>query len=366
MVAVILVLIVLLPSERSSRSDYAERVRQKVEVAEAKRCIAELERHQPAIDVDNDISRGDPTPIGLTSIPHDPPTPTTFYQGACSTDYDGTYRPTGKWFAHGGDSFSFRAKSDEYNKCQQMARNYVARYNYLMTERMPEDVRQFCRSQRLTDEGRKAAAAIAVFFPDGKARFARHGEVQEKIGGVVYLTKPTWLIERESQSFLVLTSRPFATGENCALGEDCVELIGLAQVTPKGQQFALIRRWLEMAQIGRSGWKYEGLSCCREINKLNKNTELLVRESYVGNGCRSWRQTIIELTPTGPLNRGVVYMSLDRPGRNGGASFHLEGEIGNVETGKSFDVIVSGTGVRERYRLQGGRYVGPATSKLKC
>ncbi|HWV61792.1 MAG TPA: hypothetical protein VN034_14105 [Sphingopyxis sp.] len=137
----------------------------------------------------------------------------------------------------------------------------------------------------------------------------------------------------------------------------------MAQLAPKGQQFSLVRRWYKVARLDEKDWKYGSLSCCGR--RLTEYAELAVLELYERGGCRSGRQTILELTPTGPVNRGVIYLNVQRGQKNG----HTEsqsGRIENVVIGKSFDVVVPHTDVRERYEVSSGRYFGPAKSRLRC
>ena len=333
------------------------------EVAKAKICITELERRRPEVDADQDIARGDATPISLIAIPHDPPTPTAYYPDACKNSYEESDRSTGKWFKYGVEPFSFSAKSNEYHACRKAARDYVVRYNQRMIERAPDSVRKFCEIQSLDESGRRAAAMAAAFNSAHKPKYNVRGGLQENIGGVAHLSNAPWLIDLPQGAYLVILSRSLASNTACSPGEECPEVVGLAQLVPKGQNFSLVRRWDNVARLAEKGWSYGGLSCCGP--SVTRYTELAVRQVYEGDDCRSERQTIFELTPKGPIDRGVIYMNVQL-GRKGDYTTTHAGKIDNIVIGKSFDVVVPHTEIRESYELKSGRYYGPARSKLKC
>lgn len=343
--------------------DSPDRAVRKAEVAAANRCLAELASRQPEADADYDIARGDATPIALTSIPHDPPTPTSSYLKACENRYEPQGRPTGKWFKHGVEEFSMWARPDEYYRCRRAAHDYVVRYNQRMIDRAPDSVRRFCESQRLDESARRAAAIAAVYGSRRRPKFIGHGEFQEDIDGVAYVSKAPWLIDLPKGAYLVILSRPLVSGTPCSPGKDCSEFVDLAQLAPKGQQFSLVRRWHEVGRLDDKDWEYGSLSCCGR--RLTEYAELAVQERYESDGCRSGRQTILELTPAGPVNRGVIYMDVQLGQKNGHTESH-SGRIENVVIGKSFDVVVPHTDIRERYEVRSGRYFGPANSRLRC
>ena len=343
--------------------DSRPRAVQQSAVAAANACLTDLASRQPEADADHDRERGDATPIALTSIPHDPPTPTSFYPKACENSYEPRDRPTGKWFKHGVDRFSMGARPDEYYRCRKAAHAYVVRYNQRMTGRAPDNVRRFCESQRLDESARRYAAIAAVHRSERRPIFSGGGEFQEEIGSVSYLSKAPWLIDVPNGAYLVILSRPLQSGTDCPPGDDCSKFVDVVQLAPKGQQFSQVRRWHEIMRLDGKGWQYGGLSCCGR--RLTHHIELAVRERYESDDCRSGRQTILELTPKGPVNRGVIFMSVDL-GRKNGRTESRSGEIENVVIGKGFDVVVSGTNIRERYEVRSGRYVGPPLSKLRC
>ncbi len=335
----------------------------KAEVSQANMCISELEHRRPEFDADQDIARGDATPISLIAIPHDPPTPTAYYPEACKNSYEVPDLPKGKWFRYGVEQFSMSARSNEYQRCRKAARDYVTRYNQRMIERAPDSVQKFCESQRLDQSGRRAAAMAAAFNSARKPRSNARGELQENIAGVAHLSKAPWLIDLRQGAYLVILSRSLATEAACSPGEECPEIVGLAQLVSKGQQFAMVRRWDKVARLDEKGWNYGGLSCCG-LN-VTRDTELVLHEVYESDDCRSGRQTIFELSPAGPINRGVIYMNVEL-GRKGDHTTSHSGQIEDIMIGKSFDVVVPHTDIREHYEVRSGRYYGPARSKLRC
>lgn len=339
---------------------FAEQARLRSAKADAQRCVAELQQRDPVNDADRDISRGDATPIGITVVPHDPPEASTYYEKGCEKSYEGDYRPTGKWFTRTTYAFS----TFTHAKCNARVREYVTRYNLRMIESAPEEIRSFCQSQRLTDDERRSLAMAAVFASKrGQLAYVEGGWVHENLNEVPHLTKSAWLIDAAFGPVLVTASRPSRNVPLCVFGLDCVTVFGFAYLIEKGQQISLKRRWPTFLQVGDGGKSVGQLSCCGPSART-KNSELSISEGYDGKDCRSWHETLIELAPEGPINRGKVYLSKDSPREQGGSN--LYGEIENVVSGKSFDVVVPGEDIREHYELRGERFVGPVASKLTC
>ena len=361
---VTLVLFGILGSGRDIRNatPHAEEEALAAEIAVSKRCIANLRNRDPKADAAHDISRGDITPIGLTSYPHDPPTPTTFYSDACDRQYEGVYRATGKWLKPEPEGFTFNKRSSEFWQCSKATRDYVASYNRYMVERQSETIKKFCDQQRLNESGRSGEAARAVLFPNKKPQWVSGG-IEEIIDGVSYITEPRWLIDQAFGSVLVMTSVKKEMAAKCSLGEQCADFVSLAYVTPVAQTFRLDRRWNKVATLNETGWRYLSLSIGGA--KLTKFPLLSVQEAFKDDSCWSMRQTVIELTSTGPINRGTIYTDTGRYGANG-VDQQLSGQFENVIAGKSFDIVVPQTDVRETYNLVGRRFVGPPASRLRC
>jgi hypothetical protein len=123
------------------------------------------------------------------------------------------------------------------------------------------------------------------------------------------------------------------------------------------------RRWNKVAILNEPSWRYSGLLFGGP--KVSQFSHLGVREAFKEDGCGSARQTIIELTPNGPIKRGTIYTDIWRYGANG-VDQRLSGQIENLIARKSFDIVVPQTDVRESYRLIGGRFTGPRASQLRC
>jgi hypothetical protein len=99
-------------------------------------------------------------------------------------------------------------------------------------------------------------------------------------------------------------------------------------------------------------------------NRLTSNTALGVREGRTRGGRRCWWETIVELRPEGPVQRGTIYLgAVDE--RLGGSG-HFDGELENIVRDKSFDVVVPRANIREHYEMRDGVFFGPEESQLKC
>ncbi|MEA1015855.1 hypothetical protein [Sphingosinicella sp. LY1275] len=139
--------------ERSARGAEAARELQKRETL-AQQCIRDISGRSAEGDAAADVKRGDATPIGLTYMPHDPPTETTFYPGACEEIRPwGVYRSTGKWFKRTYSGFSFM-EPPSAGKCDRLREAYVHRYNLEMLRLARPAVRRFCLREggRLSDD----------------------------------------------------------------------------------------------------------------------------------------------------------------------------------------------------------------------
>lgn len=135
--------------------------------AEGLDCLSKLAKQDPRRDAERDLARGDRTPIGITNIPHDPPTAETFYEKACAQSYDGTYQPTGKWFTRTTTGYSFLPKAQSQSVCEYQSRSYAAAYNAHMVELARGEVSNFCWRQKVSGGARMGAASTAVLGSSG-------------------------------------------------------------------------------------------------------------------------------------------------------------------------------------------------------
>lgn len=352
------------PADNARATDRQTPAPDPLELEASRHCMAELTRHDPTVDADRDVSRGDLTPIGITNVPHDPPEPSTRYEAACDKSYADAYRPTGKWFTYTSQGFSLLPRSREHGLCQAAADRYALRYNRRMAARAPDAVRQFCAAQKLDSSGRRAAATEAVFGP----MIRRNGYVQRAIvdtaSGGGNLTRPGWLLDADLGPVLVTESWKAGKGSECLDG-GCVETIGIAYLTENGQRMTQKRRWPIVFHVNRDGWKHSSMSCCGPQPRT-LHTELAIRESSDRNGCRVGRETLIELTPGGPVVRGVIPLVVDKTRTMEGDHLIRMGSVKNVVRGQSFDVVVPQSDIVEHYEFRGGRFIGPAKSNLTC
>lgn len=333
------------------------------EVEASRRCVAELERHDPEVDADRDFARGDTTPIGATSVPHDPPEPSTRYEAACEKSYADAYRPTGKWFTYTLSGFTFAPRSNDYQQCQGAAGRYIARYNRRMATRAPDAVRRFCAAQKLDDSSRRVLATEAVFGAMIRKNGYVDGAIVDAALGGAYLTKPDWLIDTELGPVLITKSRK--AGPSAACLEGCAETIGFVYLTEKDQRMTVKRRWPLVHRTNEDGWQGGTISCC-EAKRRTLHPELTVQEAMVRKGCRMYRETLIELTPQGPMVRGAIPIALDAPPTARPESLARFGTVENVVRGRSFDIVVPHPRIVEHYQLRRGQFVGPAKSALTC
>jgi len=179
-------------------------------------------------------------------------------------------------------------------------RDYVERYNRRMVERMPAQIRQFCLSQRLDDSGRDGEATAAVLFLEGPKQWNNGGWIEETINGRNYLTKPFQLIDQPFGAVLVLISIEANSQSPCPLSGNCADIVSLAYLRADGQQFTMTGRWNGVVRIKPTNSNFQTIG--HNANSSSENTELIVMESVD----RSSRETVIELTPDGPANRGII------------------------------------------------------------
>ncbi|PSJ40541.1 hypothetical protein [Allosphingosinicella deserti] len=127
---------------RARREEQALRLRRQEN--EALRCIAAIARREPEADAQADVSRNDPTPIGLTYTPHHGETITS-YNEACKEPVGGSYKATGKWFQDTQRGYTFFARAPSEPACERAGENYVRRYNRTMAALARAPVDRFCR-----------------------------------------------------------------------------------------------------------------------------------------------------------------------------------------------------------------------------
>lgn len=344
-------------------NEVREQNRLETATVKALRCIAELRKRDPVADADSDYSRGDATPVGVTTeAPGETITPTTDYEAACDDNFAGYYRPTGKWFVDKSRYWRLSQPKEQYT-CNRAQRDYITRYNQQMLKRAPVMVRKFCRSQRLLDDTRLYLATEAVFSTaHRKYKWSREG-VPDIIDGAAYFTKAAWLIDAKSGPVLVTKSRLRQSAGECPRFEDCADLAGLAYLTEEDQHFSLKRRWPTVMKVGDRASRGIGLSWG---NLLTRSGEVSLRESYTTGDCFHGRETLIELAPAGPVNRGTIYDNVSSMKGGRGWSQVKGGQIENIVVGKSFDVVERGTGIVEHYEMKSGRFVGPQKSQFMC
>lgn len=153
-------------SSGAQRHAMEEETRLAAAEVEGSDCLSRLAKRDPRRDAEHDLARGDGTPIGITNIPHDPPTAETFYEKACEHLYDGTYQPTGKWFTRTTTGFSFLPQAQSQSVCEYKSRSYAAAYNARMVELAHGEVSKFCLRQKLPS-ARMAAASTAFLGRSG-------------------------------------------------------------------------------------------------------------------------------------------------------------------------------------------------------
>jgi hypothetical protein len=100
--------------------------------------------------------------------------------------------------------------------------------------------------------------------------------------------------------------------------------------------------------------------------RLTSNPGVAVYDGYFLEGYQCVWFTLVELRPTGPVNRGVIYVHADNKGTGEDDVYVRDGKIVNVKPDRSFDVIVPGKGIRDHYEMIGTRFVGPKDTDLKC
>lgn len=276
------------------------------ETETANRCIAELEQRDPLRDADDDIVRGDATPIGLAHIePHDG-NRILRYPQACERQYDGNIVASGetsssakKWLKPYDSYLPLVRPPQKYVQCVASQRDYVERYNRRMVERMPDEIRQFCLSQRLDDSSRGSEATAAVLFTDGPKQWTKGGWIEETINGREYLTKPFQLIDQPFGAALLLISIRAGSQSTCSIGDNCADIVSIAYLRADGQQFRMTERWNEVVRIEPPNSNF--LTISHNANSSFENTELIVVEGNLPH-----RETVIALTPNGPVNRGIM------------------------------------------------------------
>lgn len=286
------------------RSAEQEKARLASQEAEAKRCVAELVTRDPRADAEQDFARGDATPIGLSYWPHDPPEPVTRYIDACDDEYDGEYRKTGKWFGLTEDGFTHLGRPPSHHLCRREARDYAARYNRRMVELAPNAIRTFCLSQRLSEPVRQGAADIALFGDAARKSWTATGEIPESIDGKPYLTQTFGPFDTEWGAALVTYSR--APDSDC-LRSNCKVNVGVAYLSVDGQKFELRKRWPILISAGGGKWRRGGVSYQTPEIRKTEYTSVSVSEATSRQDCRSMRETLIELRPAGPVNKGTAY-----------------------------------------------------------
>lgn len=313
--AALLVGILFLPNVKEAFVDAAEKhEREKQqqaaferEVVAANRCIADLKQRDPARDADSDIARGDATPIGLAHIQAHDSNRVLQYPQACDRLYDGNIVASGetssspnKWLKPYDSSMPVVPLPQEHGQCMASQRVYVERYNRRMVERIPGEIREFCLSQRLDDPGRKWEATKAVVFSDGPRESTEGGWFEETINGHDYLTKPFQLIDQPFGTVLVLISIEANSQSLCPPSGNCADIVSLAYLRADRQQFTMTGRWNGVVRVKRPNSNFQTIGY--NANASSKNTELIVMEY----GDRSSRETVIELTPDGPVSRGII------------------------------------------------------------
>jgi hypothetical protein len=310
------------PSQRQAAQ---ERDRLAVQEAEALQCLAALAERDPRQDAERDWARGDRTPIGITIVPHDPPTPDTSYEKACEYSYDGYYRPTGKWFTHTSAGYSFFKEPPSQGRCRYKSQIYASAYNARMVELAPGEVRRFCSRQKLSEAVRLSFASIATLGTAGRKN--------EILDGMRYQTRASLIIDTKFGLALVTSSHPVVGERTC---EDCEASIGVAYLAENESGMTRRRRWpivsagnAQKEQVFGGGFWVD--------------TVLTSRPLLVTRRC-GWER-LIELLPEGPIDRGAIR----GPVRG----------YENISIDQSFDVVTANPGVRDHYSKVDGRFVGP-------
>jgi hypothetical protein len=287
-------------------------------------CLSKLAKRDPRRDAEYDLARGDGTPIGITNIPHDPPTAETLYEKACEQSYDGTYQPTGKWFTRTTTGYSFLPRAQSQSACEYKSRGYATAYNARMVELAPGEVRKFCSSQKLSADARIGAASIAVFGRSGS---------EEVLNGVPHRTRALWVIDTKAAVALVTSSQPLIAGQPC---DQCEPDIGVAYLHEDKGVMTLRRRW---PIVWTGGFKKRSLYA----NSLSVYDMLTSSPLLATQHC-GWNR-LAELRPEGPINRGAIY----------GPQLSFE----NIGIDQTFDVVMRDPDVLDHYEMVDGRFVGP-------
>lgn len=212
----------------------------------------------------------------------------------------------------------------------------------------------------------KALAPAAQLDLAFRAAFGASREARRAVGDQTFVYSPARIEWIGNKAMLI------SLGRNVDDCHACSGAMAIHYLHPEGDGLRVDGAWLDVGPGGGWGNPVGDLV----VNRALTGSPVIYSETTDGGQgymCTvAWlvelqrdRPVASEPIPIGSSNQGAV---LDNGRTMGGDPLReVEGRIGNVRRGQSFDVIFTGAErFTETYHYRGGRFVGPSQSRAAC